>query len=195
LETLSRACSRRCWPSTPRASTWSIRSRSGWIASSGTLSRCSAKSNRGGRPRITDAQAKLLFYSAFVDGKLEAPRSLLPEVHRLYFEPEYPEFSPRTMWSLSNAFTSACKKLDPVPQFQGDGQAGGISQSIACMIPAVPFPVVTPRAGSAALCCRRIWSSQLPSRSIPRGAPLPPPETSPRMFLSSVWHTLPAASG
>jgi hypothetical protein len=63
--------------------------------------------------QITDATAKLILYPAFVDGKLEAPRSLLPEVHRLYFEPQYPEFSARTMWSLSNAFTSAFKKLDP----------------------------------------------------------------------------------
>jgi hypothetical protein len=53
--------------------------------------------------QIADAKAKLIFYSAFVDGKLDAPKSLLPEVHRLYFEPEYQEFSPRTMWSLSNA--------------------------------------------------------------------------------------------
>jgi hypothetical protein len=43
--------------------------------------------------QITDAQAKLIFYAAFVDGKLDAPRSLLADVHRLYFEPEYPEFS------------------------------------------------------------------------------------------------------
>ena len=49
-------------------------------------------------------------------------RSLLPEVHRLYFEPQYEEFSPRTMWSLSNAFTSAFKNLDPIPQFQGHGK-------------------------------------------------------------------------
>jgi hypothetical protein len=51
--------------------------------------------------QITDAGAKLIFYSAFVDGKLDAPKGLLPEVHRHYFEPQYPEFSPRTMWSLS----------------------------------------------------------------------------------------------
>jgi hypothetical protein len=74
--------------------------------------------------QITDAQAKLILYSAFVDGKLEAPRSLLPEVHRLYFEPEYSEFSPRTMWSLSNAFTSAFKRLDPVPQFKATAKLG-----------------------------------------------------------------------
>jgi hypothetical protein len=40
--------------------------------------------------QITDAQAKLIFYSAFVDGRLDAPKSLLPDVHRLYFEPEIP---------------------------------------------------------------------------------------------------------
>ena len=74
--------------------------------------------------QITDAQAKLIFYSAFVEGRLDAPKSLLPEVHRLYFEPEYPEFSQRTMWSLSNAFTSAFKKLDPVPQFKATAKLG-----------------------------------------------------------------------
>jgi len=39
------------------------------------------------KTQITDDTAKLIFYSAFIDGKLEAPRTLLPEVHRLYFEP------------------------------------------------------------------------------------------------------------
>jgi hypothetical protein len=71
-----------------------------------------------------DAQAKLIFYSAFVDGKLDAPKSLLPEVQRLYFEPGHPEFSQRTMWSVSNAFTSAFKKLDPVPQFKAAAKLG-----------------------------------------------------------------------
>jgi hypothetical protein len=74
--------------------------------------------------QITDPQAKLILYSAFVDGKLDAPKSLLPEVHRLYFDPQYPDFSPRTMWSLSNAFTSAFKKLDPVPQFKTTAKLG-----------------------------------------------------------------------
>jgi hypothetical protein len=76
------------------------------------------------KTQITDETAKLIFYSAFIDGNLEAPKSLLPEVHRLYFEPQYPEFAPRTMWSLSNAFTSAFKKLDPVPQFKATAKLG-----------------------------------------------------------------------
>jgi hypothetical protein len=75
--------------------------------------------------QITDERAKLIFYAAFVDGKLDAARSLLTEVHRLYFEPQYEEFSPRTMWSLSNAFTSAFKKLDPIPQFKATAKLGG----------------------------------------------------------------------
>jgi len=39
-------------------------------------------------------------------------------VHKLYFNPEHEEFAPRTLWSLSNAFTSALKALDPIPQFR-----------------------------------------------------------------------------
>jgi hypothetical protein len=77
------------------------------------------------KTQITDDTARLILYSAFIDGKLEAPRSLLREVHRLYFEPQYPEFSARSMRSLSNAFTSAFKKLDPVPQFKATAKLGG----------------------------------------------------------------------
>lgn len=73
---------------------------------------------------VHDERAKLIFYAAFIDGKLDAPRSLRSKVHRLYFEPQYEEFSPRTMWSLSNAITSAFKKLDPVPQFKATAKLG-----------------------------------------------------------------------
>jgi hypothetical protein len=33
----------------------------------------------------------------------------------------------RRYWSLSNAFASAFKELDPIPSIQGDGQAGRVS--------------------------------------------------------------------
>lgn len=68
--------------------------------------------------QLSHDRAKLILYGAFVEGELEAPKSLLGEVHQLYFNPQYPEFGPRTMWSLSNAFTSAFKNLDPIPQFR-----------------------------------------------------------------------------
>jgi hypothetical protein len=61
---------------------------------------------------------------AVVEGKLEAPKHLARTVHDLYFEPKYEEFRPRTIWSVSNAFTSAFKELDPIPQFKATAKLG-----------------------------------------------------------------------
>jgi hypothetical protein len=41
-----------------------------------------------------------------------------------YFEPKYEEFRSRTIWSLSNAFTSAFKELEPIPQFKATAKLG-----------------------------------------------------------------------
>ena len=65
------------------------------------------------RSELTDVTAKVVIYEAFVEGKLEAPKHPARSVHDLYFEPKYEDFRPRTIWSLSNAFTSAFKELDP----------------------------------------------------------------------------------
>jgi hypothetical protein len=74
--------------------------------------------------QLTDAEAKLVIYRAFIEGDLGVSRSLAPDVHRNYFEPTHAEFAPRTMWSLSNAFTSALKSLDPIPFFQATAKLG-----------------------------------------------------------------------
>ena len=68
--------------------------------------------------RISDESAKLVIYRAFVQGELDVPKHLARCVHDLYFNPTAEEFAPRTTWSLSNAFTSAFKDLDPIPQFK-----------------------------------------------------------------------------
>ena len=68
--------------------------------------------------RLSDEAAKLVVYRAFIEGGLDVPRHLARRVHDLYFTPATEEFSPRTTWSLSNAFTSAFKGLDPIPQFK-----------------------------------------------------------------------------
>jgi hypothetical protein len=78
------------------------------------------------RSELTDVTAKVVIYEAFVEGRLEAPKHLARTVHDLYFEPRYEEFQPRTIWSLSNAFTSAFKELESHPTVQGDSQAGRI---------------------------------------------------------------------
>jgi hypothetical protein len=61
--------------------------------------------------------------------RLEAPKHLARIAHDLYFEPKYEEFRPRTVWSLSNAFTSAFKELDPIPQFRATAKLGEFLES------------------------------------------------------------------
>ena len=74
--------------------------------------------------QIEDTYAKLVIYRAFVQGELEAPKHLARRVHDLYFEPQVPEFTSRTMWSLENAFTSSFKELEPIPQFKATAKLG-----------------------------------------------------------------------
>lgn len=65
--------------------------------------------------QVSDVEAKQVIYEAFIEGALEVPRHLARPVHEAYFSPPHEEFQPRTMWSLSNAFTHAFKALDPIP--------------------------------------------------------------------------------
>ena len=76
------------------------------------------------RSELTDVTPKVVIYEAFVEGKLEAPKHLARTVHDLYFGPKYEEFRSRTVWSLSNAFTSGFKELDPIPQFKTTAKLG-----------------------------------------------------------------------
>ena len=81
--------------------------------------------------QLADDQAKLIIYRAFVQGDFEAPKHLVRGVHDAYFNPQYPEFQPRTIWSLTNAFTSALKTLDPVPQFRATAKLGQFFTSLS----------------------------------------------------------------
>lgn len=74
--------------------------------------------------RLADESAKLVIYTAFVEGQLDVPKHLARRVHELYFNPTVEEFAPRTTWSLSNAFTSAFKELELIPQFKATAKLG-----------------------------------------------------------------------
>ena len=80
--------------------------------------------------QLSDVTARLVIYRAFVEAELEAPRHLDRVVHELYFNPTMDEFQPRTKWSLSNAFTSAFKELDPIPQFKATAKLAGFLEGI-----------------------------------------------------------------
>jgi hypothetical protein len=73
---------------------------------------------------LPDEAAKLIIYRAFVQGQLDVAKHLARRVHDLYFNPRVEEFAPRNMWNLSNAFTSAFKELDPIPQFKATAKLG-----------------------------------------------------------------------
>jgi len=72
----------------------------------------------------TDDRAKSLIYDAFIGDKLDAPKHLARLVGDHYFNPQYSAFEPRNSWSLQNAFTSAFKVLDPLPQFRATASLG-----------------------------------------------------------------------
>lgn len=79
--------------------------------------------------QLSAEAAKLTIYRAFIEGDLEVRRHLVRRVHELYFNAQHEEFQPRTMWSLSNAFTSAFKELDPIPQFKATAKLGGFLEA------------------------------------------------------------------
>ena len=80
--------------------------------------------------QLSTATAKLTIYRAFIEGELDVPKHLVRKVHELYFTPQHHEFESRTMWSLSNAFTSAFKELDPIPQFRATARLGRFLESV-----------------------------------------------------------------
>jgi len=78
---------------------------------------------------VSDEAAKNCIYDAFVLNGF--PRNAMLGVHKHYFEPELDAFKPRTFWSLSNAFTSAFKRLKPVPQYAATAKLGKFLGSYA----------------------------------------------------------------
>src|SRR5262249_61459243 len=81
--------------------------------------------------QLTDVSAKMIIYRAFIESDLEVPRHLARPVHDLYFSPQHEEFQSRSLWSLSNAFTSAFKQLDPIPQFRATAKLAGFLEATA----------------------------------------------------------------
>ena len=80
--------------------------------------------------QLSTAAAKLLIYQAFIEEESGFPKHLARRVHKLYFQPVHEEFQPRTMWSLSNAFTSAFKELEPIPQYKATAKLAEFLQAV-----------------------------------------------------------------
>ncbi|PYX77038.1 MAG: hypothetical protein DMG78_00020 [Acidobacteria bacterium] len=76
------------------------------------------------RSELTDLTAKVVIYEAFVEGRLEAPKHLRAPCMTCTSSRSTRNSRPRTIWSLSNAFTSAFKELEPIPQFKATAKLG-----------------------------------------------------------------------
>ena len=85
-----------------------------------------------GESQYFDEQGKLVIYRAFIESELDVPKHLARRVHDFYFNPQYEEFKARTLWSLSNAFTSAFKELDAIPQFRVTAKLGPFLDRMGC---------------------------------------------------------------
>ena len=81
--------------------------------------------------QLSDVAAKLIIYRAFIESDLEVPKAPGPAGPRSLLRPQHEEFQPRTLWSLSNAFTSAFKQLEPIPQFKATAKLAGFLEAAA----------------------------------------------------------------
>jgi hypothetical protein len=81
--------------------------------------------------QIPDECARLTIYKAFIEDELDAPKHLAKLVHKNYFEPEIPDFQPRTKWSLQNAFTSSFKALEPIPLYKATASLGSFFEKVS----------------------------------------------------------------
>jgi hypothetical protein len=62
--------------------------------------------------QLSPQVAEQTIYQAFIEGELEVPKHLARRSATCIFMPQHEEFASRTMWSLSNPFTSAFNKID-----------------------------------------------------------------------------------
>ena len=84
---------------------------------------------------LSEDEVRLIIYQAFLDKNIKGiPRHLMPVIHELYFNPAHEAFTPRNLWSLSNAFTSAFKKLAPVKQFEATAKLGAYLTDVQASI-------------------------------------------------------------
>jgi hypothetical protein len=121
---LLQACSRRSWRNIRSRSRSSTAFRLVLIECREKFEPMRRQVEAWQKSELTDVTAKVVIYEAFVECKLEAPKHLARPVHDLHFEPTSEEFRPRTICSLSHAFTSAFKELYPVPQFKATAKLG-----------------------------------------------------------------------
>ena len=75
--------------------------------------------------QITDERAKLILYERLSTANWRHPEACCPKFTACTSSRSIRSSRREPMWSLSNAFTSTFKKLDPIPQFKATAKLGG----------------------------------------------------------------------
>jgi hypothetical protein len=79
--------------------------------------------------QVTDDDARLCVFKAFVEDQLDAPKHLAKQVWQNWLQPTHDDFQPRTAFSLQNCFTSAFgKHLEPIPLYRATASLGKFFQ-------------------------------------------------------------------
>lgn len=73
---------------------------------------------------VTDDEARLSIFRAFVEDELAAPKHLAKQVWQNWQQPTHEEFSPRTRYSLQNCYTSAIGTLEAIPAYKATASLG-----------------------------------------------------------------------
>ena len=73
---------------------------------------------------VTDDEARLNIFHAFVEDQLEAPKHLAREVWKNWLQPAHDEFRERTRYSLQSAYTSAFGLLESIPKYRATASLG-----------------------------------------------------------------------
>lgn len=73
---------------------------------------------------VSDDEARLTLFRAFIEDQLEAPKHLAKDVWNNWLKPAHDDFQPRNRFSLQNAFTSAFHQLEPVPKYKATASLG-----------------------------------------------------------------------
>ncbi len=84
--------------------------------------------NRWRETQLTDVEAKLAIYEAFVEEAIDLPKHLLRPTHDAFFNPKYEDFRARNWWSMNNAFTESIKSLDAYAQQRAAASIGSYFQ-------------------------------------------------------------------
>jgi hypothetical protein len=78
------------------------------------------------RSELTDVNAKVVIYEAFIEGRLEAPKHLARSVHDLYSEPKYVGFRAENDLESFQSVYVGIQGADPIPQFKATAKLGEI---------------------------------------------------------------------